>query len=233
MRTEELEDTRYTCNGSSVVDYVLAQTSIRERIVSFEVDDFQLYSDHCPVLLKLNTSTSNRSSLEETKNVSEALLEERITRKEMEYQNNRETGGIFWAGKWLKEQHEVFQKRLSEVDWRDRMTKLSDDLDTLTLEEGAESLVSALTEVARNSGVICLRNKGSTQDKKKSRTSFPNNSWFDQDCKVAKRKVNMLLRRWKQVRDDVSFCNYMAQKKLFKWLTKQERGTTIVVSMHG
>ena len=52
---------RYTCytyNRSSVVDYVLAQTGIRKRIVSFEVDDLQLHSDHCPILLKLNTGIS-------------------------------------------------------------------------------------------------------------------------------------------------------------------------------
>ena len=191
---------RYTCytyDESSVVDNVLAQTSIRERIVRFEVDDLQLHSNHCPVLLKLNTRTSNRSSLEETRKLSEALLKERITSKEVEYQTTRQ---VRFSDQW-----EVFQNCLSEVDWRDRMTKLSDDLDTLTLEEGAESLVSALTVVARDLGVICLRNKGSAQNKK-SRTSFPNNLWFDQDFKVAKRKV---------------FCNYMAQN--FKWLTMQKK----------
>ena len=138
----------------------------------------------------------------------------------MEYQNNKETGEIFWAGTWLKDQGEVFLKRLGEVSWRDRMVRLSDDLDTLPLEEGAESLVNALTEVASDSGVLCLKNKESTQCR---RTSFPNNPWFDQDCKVAKRKVNMLLRRWKQMRDAKSFCNYMVQKKLFKRLTKQKK----------
>ena len=213
--------TCYTYNRSSVVDYVLAQTGIRERIVSFEVDELQLHSDHCPILLKLNTGISYRNSLEETRKLSEVLLEERLSRKEVECQNNKETGEIFWAGTWLKDQGEVFQKRLGEVGWRDRMAKLSDDLDTLPLEEGAESLVSALTEVARNSGVLCLKNKGSAQNRKKS--SFPNNPWFDQDCKVAKRKVNMLLRRWKQLRDAELFCNYMAQKKIFKWLTKQKK----------
>ena len=214
---------RYTCytyNGSSVVDYVLAQTSIRERIVSFEVDNLQLHSDHCPILLKLNTGISYRNSLEETKKLSEVLLEEKLSQKEVECQNNEETSEIFWAGTWLKDQGEMFQKRLSEVDWRDRMAKLSDDLDTLPLEEGAECLASALTEVARDSGVLCLKIKGSAQNRS---TSFPNNPWFDQDCKVAKRKVNMLLRRWKQLRDAESFSSYMVQKKLFKRLTKQKK----------
>ena len=158
--------------------------------------------------------------MEETRKLSEVLLEEKLSLKEVEYQNNKETGKIFWAGTWLKDQGEVFLKCLGEVSWRDRMVRLSDDLDTLPLEEGAESLVNALTEVARDSGVLCLKNKESTQCR---RTSFPNNPWFDQDCKVAKRKVNMLLRRWKQMRDAKSFCNYMVQKKLFKRLTKQKK----------
>ena len=82
----------------------------------------------------------------------------------------------------VEEPGEMFQKHLSEVDWRDRMAKLSDDLDTLPLEEGAESLASALTEVARDSGVLCLKNKGSAQNRS---TSFPNNPWFDQDHRHA------------------------------------------------
>ena len=40
-------------NGSSVVDYVLAEEGIRERIVSFEVGDLQIHSDHCLLLLNL------------------------------------------------------------------------------------------------------------------------------------------------------------------------------------
>ena len=168
-----------------------------------------------------NTGISYRNSLEETRKLSEVFLEEKFSRKEVKW--SVRIGEIFWAGTWLKDQGEVFQKRLGEVGWQDRMAKLSDDLDTLPLEEGAESLVSALTEVARNSGVLCLKNKGSAQKRKKSSTSFPNNPWFDQDCKVAKRKVNMLLRRWQQLRDAELFCNYMAQKKLFKRLTKQKK----------
>ena len=75
---------RYTCytyNGSSVVDYVLAQTGIRERIVSFEVDDLQLHSDHCPILLELNAGIRYRNNLEETRKLSEVLLEEKLSRK--------------------------------------------------------------------------------------------------------------------------------------------------------
>ena len=173
--------TCYTHNGSSVVDYVLAQAGIRDRIVSFEVDDLQPHSDHCPLLLKLKTGINNRNSCEDIRKVSEALLEEKLSRKEVECQINEEPGEVFWSGTWSKEHGEVFQRHLSEVGWQVRMAKLSDDLDTLSLEESAESLVSALTEVARDSGVLCLKNKGGPQNRKKSSTSFPSNPWFDQD----------------------------------------------------
>ena len=96
-------------------------------------------------------------------------------------------------------------------------------MDLVPLEEGAERLVRALTDVARDSGVLCMKNKGATQIRKKSSASFPSNTLFDQDCKATKRKVNVLLRRWKLMRNAESFCHYMDQKKLFKRLTKQKK----------
>ena len=146
-----------------------------------------------------------------------------MSRKEAECQINEEIGEAFWAGSWLKEHEEEFERRLSEAGWQDRMVKLCDDLDLVPLEEGAERLERALTEVARDSGVLCMKpgNKGATQIRKKSSASFPSNTWFDQDCKAAKRRVNVLLRRWKLMRNAESFRHYMDQKKLFKRLTKQ------------
>ena len=57
-----------------------------------------------------------------------------------------------------------------------------------------------------------MKNKGATQNRKESNTSFPSNTWFDQDCKAAKRNVTVLLRRWKIMRNAEA---YMDQKKLF------------------
>jgi len=37
---------------------VRTEEGIRERIVSFEVDDLQMHSDHCPLLLKLIIGTA-------------------------------------------------------------------------------------------------------------------------------------------------------------------------------
>jgi len=123
----------------------------------------------------------------------------------------------------LKEHEEEFERHLSEAGWQGRMVKLCDDLDLLPLEEGAERFVRALTEVARDSGVLCMKNKGATQIRKKSTASFSSNTWFDQDCKAANRKVNVLLRRWKLMRNAESFHHYMDQKKLFKRFTKQNK----------
>jgi len=66
---------------------------------------------------------------------------------------------------------EEFPRHHSEDGWQDRMSKLCDNL--VPLEEGAERLVRALTEVERDSRVLCLKNKGATQNRKKSSTSFP------------------------------------------------------------
>jgi len=173
LRTEELEASRFTYNGSSVVDYVLAEEGIRERIVSFEVGDLQIHSDHCPLLLKLDTGISYNNRCEETRISSEVLLEEKLSRKEAECQINKEIGEAFWAGSWLKEHEEEFERRLSEAGWQDRMVKLCDDLDLVPLEDGAERLVRALTEVARDSGVLCMKKKGATQIRKMSTASFP------------------------------------------------------------
>ena len=71
----------------------------------------------------------------------------------------------------MKLHEEEFQRHLSEDGWQDRMSKLCDNL--VPLKEGAERLVRALTEVARDSGILCLKNKGVTQNSKKSSTSFP------------------------------------------------------------
>ena len=111
--------TCFTYNGSSVVDYVLAEEGIRERIVSFEVGDLQIHSDHCPLLLKLDIGTSYNNRCEETRISSEVLLEEKLSRKEAECQINKEIGEAFWAGSWLKEHEEEFQRRLSEAGWQD------------------------------------------------------------------------------------------------------------------
>lgn len=56
--------------------HALAEKDIRERIVSFQVDDLQMHSDHCPLLLKLNTGTSYSNKWEETRILSEVLLED-------------------------------------------------------------------------------------------------------------------------------------------------------------
>ena len=59
--------TCFTYNGSSVVDYVLAEEGIRERIVSFEVGDLQIHSDHCPLLLKLDIGQWKLEAIASTK----------------------------------------------------------------------------------------------------------------------------------------------------------------------
>lgn len=52
------------------------KTEIENSSVSFQVDDLQMHSDHCPLLLKLNTGTSYSSKWEETRILSEVLLED-------------------------------------------------------------------------------------------------------------------------------------------------------------
>ena len=59
--------------------YWQKKVAIRERIVSFEVDDLQMHSDHCPLLLKLNVGTSYSNRCEETRISSEALFEEKLS----------------------------------------------------------------------------------------------------------------------------------------------------------
>ena len=43
-------------NGSSAVDYFVASTWIRDKVDSLQVLNFNSYSDHCPLLLKLSTN---------------------------------------------------------------------------------------------------------------------------------------------------------------------------------
>ena len=47
--------------------------------MNFEVDDLQMHSDHCPLLLKLNVGTSYSNRCEETRISSEALFEEKLS----------------------------------------------------------------------------------------------------------------------------------------------------------
>jgi len=58
------------------------------------------------------------------------LLEEKLSRREAECQINKEIGEAFWA------EHEgEFQRRLA--GWQDRMVKLCDDLDLVSLVQRA------------------------------------------------------------------------------------------------
>jgi len=47
-----------------------------------------------------------------------------LSRKEAECQINKEIGEAFWAGSWLKEHKQEFQRHLGEAGWQDRMAMI-------------------------------------------------------------------------------------------------------------
>ena len=59
---------KYTCykyNENSIVDYIMTQTTMLQKVVHFKVKPITLWSDHCEIQVQL--AIKKRSSLGNTK----------------------------------------------------------------------------------------------------------------------------------------------------------------------
>ena len=68
---------KYTCykyNGNSIVDYIMTQTTLLQKVVHFKVKPITLWSDHCEIQAEL--AIKKRSSLGNTKPIKNSKVKE-------------------------------------------------------------------------------------------------------------------------------------------------------------
>ena len=213
--------TCYTANGSSVVDYVLADSSMLSSVENFNIEDLQQYSDHCPITFNFPVGR-NSANIKAIQKKADALLEERLLRIDGE-DNQEETNmeGVFQSGIWNEEQKQVLLDLLNSRDNQDKMSELRTSLSDLDIEECVQDFMTAVADIAAKSGAITFRSQKSSRNRANS--VFPCNKWFDQECKDMKRKVNDQLKTWRQDRDRATFKCYLDLKKAYKKLIRRKK----------
>ena len=128
--------------------------------------------------------------------------------------------------KWNKDKKEALHDlmRTEGVQKAANELKRSFDLEGVSVDENAAQFTNLIRDAALRSGAAVYHHDRQSQGKK----HFPQNAWFDEDCKKQKRLVNDLWKRWRaepsklHVRD-----HFWAEKKKFKALVRRKKREAI------
>ena len=211
--------TCYNPRGCSVVDYAITSARLLHEFESFKVGDITTFSDHCPLTMQLHTSPKSMFQLNQLVNSSKDLLESVVERLDP---------GI------------TSQKAKNELPKRFKIDdvftdKIKEYFSTVQFQQYLEILNSNLTKTSANDFTIFLqktteRIAGLSERKrnKHSKNSFPQNSWFDDECKKQKRKFKDIARKFKQDPTDPHLKSiFWQERKAYKTLTKNKKRKSI------
>ena len=170
--------TRYTSRGCSVVDYVIVSADMQCRITNFCVATLKTYSDHCPLEFAFTVTFANPS------------IEDQTVWTDSEDMNNMPSNLIVNISGLLKWGKTKFINSLKDKNVVEKAVTLQRSLTSEPPNIGATKLTAFLTELAKDSNGANGTEKCNKNHKRRTTNGFPNNHWFDAECKAQKRKVN-------------------------------------------
>lgn len=162
-----------TTRGSSTVDYAIVSRSITDKILDFEVLDFDPFlSDiHCPVLLRMKKASD-------------------ATASEPEPEPDHQIGRAKCSVKWIPELAPEYRARVD----RNSLAHIENRLDQLASEGNVNSDVmnslyedinQALLEPAKELGIAKEPKPRPAPNRRNKRTQDKTRPWFDRDCRAS------------------------------------------------
>ena len=168
----------YTCiksRGCSVVDYFASSEKVTNKVQFLEILPFTNFSDHCPLLLTLQTSQLDIINLKHISELFETAPARFIINQSMKetFTNIQET-----------ESSTKFQDEI-----RQRISLLTKSDSTLTREKVTD-IVNEFTGHLQNLASACFK----TSKGKGSHKRPENEPWFSSSCKRAKKELQKATR---------------------------------------
>ena len=161
---------KYTChkwNGSSVVDYFVASSWVRDMVYSLCVQNLNSYSDHCPLILKMITSKPI------SVNLTNLIIESSAMPNRYKWDS--------------KTSPTLFNDALDSPEILPKLNHI--------IDHSYEHDMEANNNIT-NDFISCL-NKAAELTLKESKKpkKLPHKRWFDKDCRLSKRNLNRLANR--------------------------------------
>ena len=195
----------YTCinyRGQSVVDYFLTSHELLQKVSSLRLQDLTSISDHRPLVCQL--SAPSLSSL-------------RCELKESDFESA--PNGFKWK-RGEKGSAQQFKRGQNNPSIVARLNQLCSQ--TPNPPEDVYTQNSKLITIIHDVAANTLERKKVPSDRKHYHNKA---SWFDMDCRKAKRKMNKLAKRASKIPTKENRDTYYMQKKEYRKLLKKKKGS--------
>lgn len=199
---------KFTCHtprGSSVVDYFISSNSLSNEILSMNVNDISLFSDHCLISLKLKISNDYDSEIEESRGEAQSNL--KFTHLPDKF---------LWSDEGKIKYQEVFHS--NEI--KDKLTDIDEQLEGGCMD--VQSMINNITDVIVLAGNKALVRKSFKPTRGKLKKV--NKKWYDRDCRSLLRELKSTKNAFnRNVFNEDLRIKYYKKYKDYKKLIKYKR----------
>lgn len=208
--------TCYTPQGPSVVDYFLCSQELFKDVMHMKVKDLQIFSDHCPLELKIRLPYSYRNPKENFKS------------KDFRKKNN-EKENIEELYLWNDNSNDKLQHTLNLPNFKDKLSEILKRAQHMKQDQftanstGINHLTDELTlffqEIAQQSLCKKIRKQNKTRRKKN------NKKWFDKECYLQRKELKSLLNALNRHPFNKTLCQkYYSMRKKYNSTIKKAKG---------
>lgn len=215
---------KFTCyqpQGCSVVDYFICSHDLLKDVISMRVKNLQVYSDHCPLEMKIRLPLINKDN----------------TYKRMRYQHNQnisyninEKLSIKETYQWDSSSYEKLMQALSAPDMNRQLQDLELEIEqtrviskTSYTESNVDNITDKFTDILNNAANNSLKKqiKMKINIRKKKR----NKVWFTKNCYQQRKELKSILNALNRYPFNSSLCQkyYSVRKRYNSLIKKQKR----------
>ena len=179
----------YTCHthrGNSVVDYVITSANFLNSINQFEVGEISPLSDHCPLTFQLASNAGSIFNIQKLRQQAGSLFQDILERMDPQQDNPQQNDLVsepddLCTPPLMKITEDNIADAFRKHEFLEQLEALESELPNRPATECVYKLTRLLQESIRETF-----GKRKTNPSKTSK--FPRNTWFDEDCKAAKKK---------------------------------------------
>ena len=185
------ECTCHTASGSSCIDYAIVNGYLTSAIKSFHVNNLEVFSDHCPILLTLSTGESKPQYTNQSPHyLANELSKDLLKRLDIATSNHliRNPPKLKWIGENITKFIDTLKRCPPELPINP--SSISDIDETVTF------FTEKIIQHAIASGFAKVPTSTEALSSKKS--LYPKQSWFDNECKQKKKEVLSKLSSWRK-----------------------------------
>ena len=184
--------TCFTPRGNSLVDYVISSANLLNKIDRLQVGEILSASDHCPLYFDLITEPGSTFRLHKLNLHSGDLLNDILDRMATTGDDVNDEYIYPASGGELPE--EKIAEVYSSQEFLNKLSNISAKLASAPATECADQFSTLL----RSS----LKTSTKKNSKRKKSSSFPHNTWFDEECKQSKKTFKRSAKKLKEDPDN-------------------------------